>query len=61
MGFSKDEGKRIKAKKCRTYYPHCSICTKPIFKGEYFVETCGSRVTKCGVAHATCAKIKVDD
>jgi hypothetical protein len=54
MGFSKDEGQSLRVKKCRTYYPKCDVCLKPIFKGELFAETCGSRTKRCGVAHASC-------
>jgi len=54
MGFSRDEGKPTRIKKCRTYYPQCTRCLKPIWKGEYFVETCGSKITYCGVAHYNC-------
>ena len=61
MGFSRDEGKQLRIKRCRSYYPQCSICYKPIFKGDWFVLTCGSRIEKCGVAHIACMGIKIKE
>lgn len=54
MGFSRDEGKTLRVIRARTYKPLCSICLKPIFAGEEYVTTCGSRINKCGVAHVHC-------
>lgn len=52
MAFPKDEGQKMKVTIAKTYKPKCSVCLKPIYVGQEYVETSGSRTRPSGVAHA---------
>lgn len=54
MGFSRDESKEMKITKARVWHENCKRCYKPILPGEYYIGTCGSLTSNCGIAHLAC-------